>query len=601
MSNKKEFEWDLNPLLKRADDTEINSKRKIIEEKHKEFSLKWKNNKAYLTDAKKLKQALDDYEDLLKNHASGGNEYYYFILKYYVNQSDNDVKSKLTKAEDFVNKLKNEIRFFALSIAKNIPENKQKEFLNNFLLKDYKHYLENSFKSGKHLLTENEEKIMTLKSKVAYDNWEKLTQEFLNKSESEVIDLNGKKKLMNFNEISGLIVTQDNELRKNLSDAFDSIVSKYQDVAEAELNSLLENKKIDDGLRNFSRADSSRHLDDDIDSEIVDALIKTVSSNFNLAHRFHKLKAKLVGLKKLQYNDRKIELKHLDKEYNYEESLKLVREVFSSVDKEFLEVFNGFVKNNQLDVFPRKGKRGGAFCIHLLKTQPTYIMLNHTNKLNDVLTIAHEVGHGINNELIKKKQNSLNFETPKATAEVASTFMEDFVLEELLKEANEEQKLALMLTKLQGDIQNIFRQVACYMFELKLHQEYRKKGYLSKEDIGKLFEDTMMLYLGETFERSDSMKIGWIYWSHIRDHFYVYSYASGLLISKYLQAQVKKDKKFISKVKEFLSAGTSKSPKEIFMSLGIDITKESFWISGLKEIEAHLIEAEKLAKKLKKV
>jgi oligoendopeptidase F len=232
---------------------------------------------------------------------------------------------------------------------------------------------------------------------------------------------------------------------------------------------------------------------------------------------------------------------------------------------------------------------------------PTYILLNHTDKLNDVLTLAHETGHGINNELIKQKQNALNFDTPLATAEVASTFMEDFVLAELEKETDEELKLSLMMMKLNDDISTIFRQIALYNFEGELHKTFRERGYLSKTEIGKLFQKHMSAYMGNRVEQSEGSENWWTYWSHIRTYFYVYSYSSGLLISKSLQASVKKDSRFIEKVKEFLSAGTSDSPKNIFKKLDIDITDKKFWDKGLDEVESLLNETEKLAKELKKV
>src|SRR5690606_34227717 len=148
-----------------------------------------------------------------------------------------------------------------------------------------------------------------------------------------------------------------------------------------------------------------------------------------------------------------------------------------------------FVNEGLIDVYPRKGKRGGAFCAHHNKTLPTYILLNHTDKLRDVTTLAHESGHGINNEMMRKKQNSLNFSTPLSTAEVASTFMEDFVLTEVLKEneEDEELRLGIMMMKLDDEISTIFRQIACINFERELHQKFREIGYLSKEAIGEMF------------------------------------------------------------------------------------------------------------------
>ena len=279
----------------------------------------------------------------------------------------------------------------------------------------------------------------------------------------------------------------------------------------------------------------------------------------------------------------------------------MVHKVFSNLNRKFAELLEGFVKNDQIDAYPKRGKKSGAFCVHFLKSQPTFVMLNHTNKLIDVETIAHEFGHAINNELMKEKQNALNFDTVLSTAEVASTFMEDFVLQEILKEADDELKLALMMQKLNGDITTIFRQVACYLFEQELHSEFRKKGFLSKEEIGKIFRKHMKSYMGPSVEQSPGSENWWVHWHHIRTFFYVYSYASGLLISKALQAKVKENSQFIEKVKEFLSAGTSDSPENIFKKIGIDISKKEFWEKGLKEVEELLNETENLAKKLKKI
>jgi oligoendopeptidase F len=218
-----------------------------------------------------------------------------------------------------------------------------------------------------------------------------------------------------------------------------------------------------------------------------------------------------------------------------------------------------------------------------------------------VLTIAHELGHGINNELIKKKQHALDFGTPTSTAEVASTFMEDFVLDEIIHSADDEQRFAIMMQKLNDDVSSIFRQVACYRFERELHKDYRGKGYLSKEDIGKLFRKHMAAYMGNAVLQSEGSENWWVYWSHIRYFFYVYSYASGLLISKSLQNSVKQDPVFIHKVKEFLSAGLSDSPKNIFGRLGIDISDKRFWDKGLDEVESLLDDTEQLAKRLGKI
>jgi oligoendopeptidase F len=228
-------------------------------------------------------------------------------------------------------------------------------------------------------------------------------------------------------------------------------------------------------------------------------------------------------------------------------------------------------------------------------------LLNHVDKLDDVTTLAHELGHGINQALMNKNQNSLNTGTLLSTAEVASTFMEDFIVEELLREADEETRLAILVKRMDDSVGTIIRQTACYCFERELHSEFRKKGYLSKEEIGAIFQKNMAAYMGPFVEQSPGSENWWIHWWHIREYFYVYSYASGLLISKAMQAKVRENPAFIAKVKEFLSAGLSDSPKNIFLRLGIDITKKEFWDEGLNEVEVLLNETEELARKLGKI
>ena len=157
------------------------------------------------------------------------------------------------------------------------------------------------------------------------------------------------------------------------------------------------------------------------------------------------------------------------------------------------------------------------------------------------------------------------------------------------------------MTKLNSDVSTVFRQVACYKFEQDLHKDFREKGYLSKEEIGSLFQKNMAAYMGDAVEQSEGSENWWVYWSHIRRFFYVYSYASGLLISKSLQKSVRDNPEFINEVKEFLSTGLSDSPNNIFEKCRIDIADKSFWNTGINEVEELLDETEKLAKKLGKV
>jgi len=592
--------WNLKHICQGDDDPRIEEQKKLILKRSYEFIGRWKDRRDYLKVPAVLKEALDEYERWMRDCGTDGNPGYYFWLRTQIDKNNTGLKAKYNKVEEFSKKIGNDIQFFHLRIAK-IPPSLQKKFLAYKGLRKYRHYLERIFAEARHLLSESEEKIMNLKSTTSYGNWVRMTSDFLSREERRIPLEDGRIAMKPLPDILSLTSSRIRNVRDTAAKAVNDIMRKNVDVAEIELNSILANKKIDDELRGMPRPDLSRHISDDIESETVDLLVQSVSEKFSLPQRFYALKADMMGVKRLKYHERNVEYGRIDKKYPYDESVKLIKKVFTDLDGQFAEIFAGFIRNGQFDVYPRKGKGSGAFCVHHLISQPTYILLNHTDKLHDVLTLAHELGHGINNELMRGRQHALNFGTPTSTAEVASTFMEDFVLKEILRRADDELRLSIMMMKLNDDISTIFRQVACYCFEQELHQTFRERGYLSKEEIGRLFQKHMAAYMGDAVEQSAGSENWWVYWSHIRSFFYVYSYAGGLLISKSLQNSVHKHPTFIEKVKEFLSAGLSESPKNIFLKLGIDITNRGFWNKGLDEIETLLQETQELAGKMKKI
>jgi oligoendopeptidase F len=563
------------------------------------FANKWKPQVHSLVEVSCLKNALDDYEALMRHFGTSGKEGFYFWLRTKQDQNDPKLKAKSNKVEERSRNNEIKLEFFTLYLSK-IDIAHQKKLLNAKELKEYHHLLEQLFAAGQHKLSEEGEKIMTMKGQTSYDNWVKMVSSSLSKEEREII-IKGKKVKKNFSELASELSNTDKKTRDGAAKALNDILISKREIAEAELNSVLANRKVNDEIRKYTRPDASRHLSDDMDSKVVDTLLNAVEKRFKISQDFYKLKAKLLGATKLAYHERNVPYEMKEQEYSFEKACNLIDGVFTRLDPQFGEIFRRFIENGRVDAFPKKGKRGGAFCVWWDPELPTYILLNHNNKLTEVSTIAHEFGHAINAELSKKAQNALNFSTPTSTTEVASTFMEDFVFQEMLKEGTDEDRLGLMMAKLNDDVSTILRQVACYRLEEQLHREYRNKGYLSAEEIGTIFHKNMAAYMGSAVEQSPGSENWWIYWSHIRNYFYVYSYASGLLISKALQRETAKNPQFISNVKEFLSAGGSQSPQQIFSRLGIDITKETFWNEGLDEIERLLKDTEKLARKLGKI
>lgn len=579
------LKWDLSKLF--TDNEEyIKEYEKEVTEQIESFISKWESRSDYLEKPEILKEALDEYEYLLSNHGFFRREGFYLGLSEDLDQENTQIKARANKLHTKVIDLYNRTQFFIIRIAK-IPVANQFKFLESSLLSAYKHWLENQFYSAKHTLSEPEEKIMNIMSKTSGSNWVQMVSDLISKETGLVVDSKGYKHNLSFAEVMSKIDSKDKTERDSAAKVLHKINKKHSEVATYELNSLLEDKFNDDKLRGFKRPDESRHLSDDIESEVVDALIDTVTSKFNLSQEYYRVKAKYLGVKKLEYHERNVPVGEVNHTYSLEQGVSLVESSLEKLDGEFADIFRGFVEDSQIDFLPKKGKQNGAYCAGVDNTSPVYILMNYTDKLNDVLTLAHETGHGIH-DVLAREQNMLNYGTSLATAEVASTFMEDYVLGEVEKDLSAEDVKMLQMARLNDDISTIFRQVACYNFEKELHASFREKGFLSTKEIGELFIKHMQSYMGDAIKYNKGSENWWVYWSHIRRFFYVYSYASGLLISKSLQNLVRQDAKNISKVKEFMSAGESESPLNIFKKAGLDISQKSFWNEGLTEIEMSL-------------
>jgi oligoendopeptidase F len=586
--------WNLTPLAAGDTDPRLAVARQESQIAVEKFAAKWQDSTDFLTNPQTLRLALEEYEQLQRQYGLNTQEYYYYQLRTSQDQLSPELKAKVAQADEISTKLVNQIHFFAMRLSK-LTSLQQQPLLQAEVLQPYHHFLSRLFAEGQYTLSEPEEKILNLVSQPAHSLWVQMTSTFLAQDQPTTLTEDGSSQPKTLPELFSLSNSRDQAVRDAAANHIHHITAQYAPTATAEVNAILTFKKTIDQLRHFDRPDQARHLSDDIDSEVVDAMLTAVEQRFDLVHRYYQLKAALLGKKKLAYHERNIEVGEMNQKYTYDQALKIVGEVFTKLDPQFKTILERFVKEGQIDVYPRPGKSGGAFCAGPSLSLPTYVLLNHTDQLTDVLTLAHEMGHAINNELMRPQQNALNYGTPLATAEVASTFMEDFVLEHVAGQSDPQTQLAINMMKLNDDISSIFRQVAAYRFEQELHHQHRQEGYLSQQKIGQLFTHHMSQYMGPAVEQSDGSANWWVYWSHFRNFFYVYSYASGLLISKSLQSMVRQKPDSIKQVKEFLAAGTSASPANTFANMGINITQSDFWQRGLGDIENLLHQTEQLA------
>lgn len=586
------YSWNFNLLYKSDNDPLIDTDIKKSEQTVKKFVNKWKKNDKYTKDPKTLLSLLLESEKLEEGLGILKKPSFYFYLRLSQEQDNAKLKAKSNLIDLKSVELANSIQFIQINISK-IPKKDQSKFLRYPGLQDYKHYLEKIFREGEYILSDNEEKIVNIMSKTSYSDWVDMTSELLSK---EIVKRG--RKTYTIENLLSLISSNKQEDRDFAGKELNKIFKKHSDVAERELNAVLQYKNAQDKLRGFKTPDEQRIVNDDIDSEFIKTLREVVSENFDISKRLYKLVSKILGKKKIEYYERSIEFYKPKQKYTYEKSVEIIKEVYNKLDSQLGKMAQDVIENGQVDVYSKKGKSSGAFCIHNTSL-PVYILLNHNDQMGDVTTFAHEMGHGVNFLLAQKHQKVLNSGTPTSTAEVASTFFEDFAFQKVAANLKGKSKFFVLLSKLQSEMATINRQIACYNFELDLHGEFKKKGYLSKKEIGGIFVKNMKAYMGDCVNFDLDSEYWWVYWSHIRRFFYVYSYSSGLLISKALQNMVKENPKDIQKVIKILSMGSVKSPKDIFKDVGIDISKKEFWEKGLKEIRNMLEEVEKIYENIK--
>lgn len=579
--------WNLELLYKSENDPEIEKDIQKIEKACEVFAKKYTKTTDYVKNEHALFHALTDYEKL-QNTISDSKPWTYFYFRRDLDSTDKKIEGELNKIQDRLTKATNEIIFFRLSLG-TIPLKLQRKFLTSKRLTHFKYFLERVFLYSKHQLTDAEEKIINLKEIVSGSMWVGGVEKSVSKKSVEF-----KGKMLAIPEAQSLLTTLSTNDRRELYRKMMEKIKEVGDFAESEINALYTNKKIDDELKKYKEPYHETLLGHQTDEKTLLNLVSVVTENFEVSHQFYALKAKLLGLDKLEYPDRVASIETKTKSIDVLEGFNIVKKAFAKVGPQYAQYLESYIENGQIDVYPKIGKRGGAYCWGGLN-RPTFVLLNSVPSVNSIMTLGHEMGHAIHTEL-SKKQSPLYQHYSTATAEVASTLFENFVFDEIFETLSEKEKITALHDRIQDDVQTIFRQIACFNYELSVHRLIRKNGSVSKEDLAALMNEHLKAYLGGVFDLKEDDGYQFIVWSHLRYGFYTYSYAYGQLISKALYHEYKKDKKFLSKIEQFLSAGGSKSPYQIFKDIGIDVSKPSFFESGIKSIEADIDKLENLTK-----
>lgn len=483
---------------------------------------------------------------------------------------------------------------------KEIGYEKLMEFSNTPTLSEYQNFFVQKADSIKYLLDEKTEFALNLKersgSSTLNNLYEELTNSFVFK-----INLGSKIKEMTEEEVRSLRMSPDENVRK---EAFRSLREVYN-TKQAQItlgniySGIVKDWTSEVKIRGYDGIMSPRNKSEQIPDKAIDLLLSEVENSYPLYQRYLKVKAKIMGKERLKNWDLLAPLDKNEKEYSFEDGLQIYLDNVQKFDKQFYDYSVELLENGRVDVFPVAGKRGGAYCAYE-KYMPSRVLLNYTNKLNDISTIAHEFGHAIHG-FFAQKQKSQVYSSGLCLAETASVFNETMLNESLLEKLETKQeKLHFLGNQLQDITATIFRQINYVAFERKAHEQILSGKELTFEDYNKMWRDEQVKMAGDIVEydvESDK-ESSWSGIPHIfRTPFYCYSYAFGNILSFALYEKYRKEgQSFVETYKNILRSGGSKSPYDLLMENGMDITKPEFYKTGLKVVETIVEEFEEMAK-----
>ncbi len=449
----------------------------------------------------------------------------------------------------------------------------------------YRYYLRRERQNRPHTLSEPEEKIVAELRNSGASAWQTLFTEHLSGLKFPM-ERDGKTQDLTLAQLLSLVRDPDRAIRQRAHETQYRILRPQDQVLAYVYNTLIQEKRTTDRLRHFAGPMAARHLANDLEPAIVETMLDTVEANAYLAQEYFRLKAKLLGLPKLAIYDQYAPIGAEAEECDYATAQRYVLDAFGEFSPRFRDLASQFFEKRWIDAEVRPGKTGGAYCMMMTPKHHPYILCNYTNNLRDVLTVAHELGHGLHS-ILAQGQSYLEHHSSLALAETASVFGEIVVFERLLDaESNPAAKLALIGGKLEDIFATVYRQTAMTRFE-QFAFARQEKGRLTPEALDDDWIAANQRYYGGSIELDENYRWGWSYIPHfINTPFYCYAYSFGeLLVLALYRMYQEQGRSFIPGYIGLLERGGSGSPTELLAPLGINIADPGFWTKGFVEIE----------------
>jgi oligoendopeptidase F len=581
--------WDLEPLV--AGEGKQGVERRMSEalERAKAFAEAHAGRLTEL-DGSGLASAMHELATIQELVGRAG---YYAALRFSTDTADPATGALMQWVQEQETQIQTTLLFFELEWAA-LGDEAAEAMLAGEGLDFCRHHLLNVRRYRDHLLSEPEERIVTEKSLTGAGAWTRLFEELTSVIE---VELPGEEAPVALEVAMSKLQEADREVRRSTAEAVTVALAPGLRTRAYLFNTLLADKATEDRLRGYPHWLAARNLANEASDESVQALIEAVRSRYEIPRRWYRLKARLLGYDRLADYDRMASVTEDEVAYPYAKAREIVVDCYSQFSGELGSLAKRFFDERRIDAPVRPAKRGGAFCAGTVPSEFPYVLLNYTSRRRDVLTLAHELGHGVHFALAAK-QGVFQQHTPLTLAETASVFGETIVFGKLLEEDDTPaSRLALLAENLEDTIATVFRQVAMNRFEHLVHTSRREEGELSVERFGELWAESQTELFGDSVEVTDGYRSWWSYIPHfIGSPGYVYAYAYGqlLALSVYERYEQLGDE-MVPRYLELLSAGGSRSPQELGELVGIDLADPGFWEAGLDLVERQLSEAETAA------
>jgi oligoendopeptidase F len=583
--------WDLEPLLDGEGEPGVERRLGEALRRAQTFATAHAGKLDEL-DGAGLRAAMDELAAIHELVARAG---YYAALRFSTDTAEPANGALLQKVQEQETAIQTTLLFFELEWAA-LPDARAEALLDSEGLEFCAHHLRNVRRYREHLLSEPEEKILAEKSLTGASAWTRLFEELTSAIEVELPGDGAGEKVALDVALSRLALA-DRELRRSSAEAVTAALAPGLRTRAYLFNTLLADKATDDRLRRYPNWLAARNLANEASDESVQALVEAVRARYEIPRRWYRLKARLLGVERLADYDRMASVTEDEVSFPFAQAREIVLDCYTSFSPELGNLVKRFFDERRIDAPVRPAKRGGAFCAAAVPSVFPYVLLNYTARRRDVLTLAHELGHGVHFALAAR-QGVFHQSTPLTLAETASVFGETIVFARLLEEdSSPASRLALLAENLEDTIATVFRQIAMNRFEHLVHTNRREHGELSAERFGELWAESQEELFGDSVELTDGYRTWWSYIPHfIGSPGYVYAYAYGQLLALSVYERYEQTgPELVPRYLEMLAAGGSKPPEELGKIVGVDLADPGFWTAGLDLVERQLQEAEAAA------